>query len=78
VDRLHGIRYNTREHPKVASDRMKPHYNRLANSQRSEERDKVWLNRPTQTTGKSPKLQLSQEGPYKVITRIKDVDYLFP
>jgi hypothetical protein len=30
---------------------------------------------PTRTRGRSPKLQLAWEGPYKVITRINDVVY---
>jgi hypothetical protein len=35
----------------------------------------VWLYRPTSTKGKSPKLQSSWEGPYKVVIRISDVVY---
>jgi hypothetical protein len=35
----------------------------------------VWLYRPTRTSGRSPKLQSSWEGPYKGITRINDVVY---
>jgi hypothetical protein len=35
----------------------------------------VWLYRPTHTKGKSPKLQSSWDGPYKVVTQINDVVY---
>jgi hypothetical protein len=51
---------------------MKARYNHLANSAGFQEGDKVWLYRPTRTSGKSPKLQSSWEGPYKVITWINN------
>jgi hypothetical protein len=35
----------------------------------------VWLYRPTRTKDKSPKLESSSEGPYKIVTRINDVVY---
>jgi hypothetical protein len=74
VDLLHGIHHSVRQQLKVASDRMKALCDRLANSARFQEGDKVWLYRPTpRTRGKSPKLQPSLEGPCKVITRINDV-----
>jgi hypothetical protein len=37
--------------------------------------DRVWLYRPTSTKGRSPKLQSSWEGSYKIIKRINDVVY---
>ncbi|KDR23993.1 hypothetical protein L798_07932, partial [Zootermopsis nevadensis] len=56
-------------------DRMKARYDRLANSAGFQEGDRVWLYHPTRTKGKSPKLQTSWEGPYRVVTRINDVVY---
>jgi hypothetical protein len=52
---------------------MKARYDRPANSIGLQKGDKVWLYCPNQTRGKSPKLQPSWEGSYKVITRINDV-----
>jgi hypothetical protein len=75
LGRLHDIHHYTRQHLKLASDRMKVRYDRLANSAGFKEGDRVWLYRPTRTRGKSPKLQSSWEGPYKVINRINDVVY---
>jgi hypothetical protein len=54
---------------------MKTRYDKLANSTGFHEDDKVWLYRPTRKKGKSPKLQFSWEGPYKVVNRINDVVY---
>jgi hypothetical protein len=65
VERLHD------RHLRVASDRMKVRYDRLANLAGFQEGDRVWLYRRTRTRGRSPKLQSAWEGPYKVITRIK-------
>jgi hypothetical protein len=50
-------------------------YDKLANSAGYHEGNQVWLYRPTQTKGKSPKLQPSWDGPYKIVTRINDVVY---
>jgi hypothetical protein len=75
VERLHDTHHYARRHLKVASDSMKARYDRLANSAGFQEGDHVWLYRPTQTRGKSPKLQSAWEGLYKVITRINDVAY---
>jgi hypothetical protein len=63
---------------KVARNRMKASCDLLANSAGSQEGDHVWLYRPTRTTGKSPKLQPSWQGPYKVITHINDVVFHIP
>jgi hypothetical protein len=68
VDHLHDIHHYARQHLKLASDRMKIRYDKSANSAGYHEG-------PTGTKGKSPKLQSSWEGPYKVITRINDVVY---
>jgi hypothetical protein len=74
VELLHDTHHYARWHLRVASDRMKARYDRLANSAGFQEGD-VWLYLPTQTRGRSPKLQSAWEGPYKVITRINDVVY---
>jgi hypothetical protein len=63
------------QHLKLASDRMKTRYDRLANCAVYHEGDKLWLYRPTHTKGKSTKFQSSWEGPYEVATRINDVVY---
>jgi hypothetical protein len=75
VDHLHDIHSYVRQHLKLARDRMKTRYDKLTNSTGYQEGDSVWLYRPTRTKGKSPKLQSSWEGPYKVVTRINDVVY---
>jgi hypothetical protein len=74
-ERLHDTHHYARRHLRVASDRMKACYDRLANSAGFQEGDRVWLYRPTRTRGRSPKLQSAWEGPYKVINRINDVVY---
>ncbi|PNF17535.1 hypothetical protein B7P43_G16461 [Cryptotermes secundus] len=75
VDHLHDIHDYARRHLKLASDRMKTRYDKLANSAGYDEGDRVCLYRPTRRKGKSPKLQASWEGPYNVVTRINDVVY---
>jgi hypothetical protein len=57
----------------VANNRLKTQYDKLANCMGYQEGERVWLYRLTCTKGKSPKLQSSWEGPYKVITRINYV-----
>jgi hypothetical protein len=54
---------------------MQASYNCLANSARYQEGDEVLLYCITQTRGKSPKLQPSWEGTYKVVIQISDVVY---
>jgi hypothetical protein len=56
VHRLHDIRHYAPQHFKVASDRMKARYDRLANSTGFQEGNKVWLYRPTRTRGRPPTL----------------------
>jgi endoribonuclease Dicer len=75
VDHLHDIPQYARQNLKLASDRMKTRYDKLANSAGYQEGDMVWFYRPIRTKGKSPKLQSSWEGPYKVVNRINDVMY---
>jgi predicted metal-dependent hydrolase len=57
VERLHDIHHFARQHLKAASERIKAHYDWLANSAKFQEGNGVWLYRPTPTRGKSPKLQ---------------------
>jgi hypothetical protein len=75
VGQLHDIHNYARQHLKLASDRMKTRYDKLANSAGYHEGERVWLYRPTRMKGKSPKLQPSWEGPYTIVTRINDVVY---
>jgi hypothetical protein len=75
VERLHDIHHFTRQHLKVASDRMKEPCDQLANSAGFQEGNRVWLYCPTRKRGKSPKLQVCWEGPYIITTRINDVIY---
>jgi hypothetical protein len=75
VAHIHDIHDYARQHLKMASDRMKTWYDKLANSAGYHEGDRVWLYCQKRTKGKSPKLQPACEGPYKIITRINDVVY---
>jgi hypothetical protein len=75
VERLHDTHHYARRHLRVASDRIKVRYDRLANSAGFQEGDIVWLYLPTRTRGRSPKLLSAWEGPYKVVIRINDVVY---
>jgi hypothetical protein len=54
---------------------MKTGCDKLANSAGYQEGDKVWLYRPIRKKVKSPNLQSSWEGPYKIVTWINDVVY---
>jgi hypothetical protein len=71
---LHEIHHYACQHLKVASDRMKAHYDCMANTAGFQEadQDQVWLCHLTWMRGKSPKLQSSWEGPYKMVTQIND------
>jgi hypothetical protein len=75
VDHLRDIHNYARQHLRLASNRMKTRYDKLANCTGYQEGDKVWLYRPTRNKGRSPKLQSSWEGPYKIIKRINDMVY---
>jgi hypothetical protein len=44
MDQLHNIHYYTRQHLKLVSDRMKAHYDHLANSVGFQEDGQVWPN----------------------------------
>jgi hypothetical protein len=72
VDQLHDIHHYAGQHLKVASDRMKAHYDCLANFVGFQTGDQVCLYHPTWTRGISPKLQPSREGLYMVITQINN------
>jgi hypothetical protein len=72
---MHDIHQYARQNLKLAIDRMKTRYDKLANSAGYQEGDRVWLYHPTHMKGKSLKLQSSWEGPYKVVKRINDVVY---
>jgi hypothetical protein len=54
---------------------MKAHYDQLAKLAGFQVGNRVWLYRPTQRRGKSPKMQTCWEGPYLIITLINDVIY---
>jgi hypothetical protein len=54
---------------------MKTGYDKLANCAGYHESDRVCLYHPICMKGKSPKLQCSWEGPYKIVTWINDVVY---
>jgi hypothetical protein len=75
VGHLHDIHRYACQHLKLASDRMKTRYDKLASCTGYHEGNRVWLYHPTPMIGKSLKLQSSWEGPYKVITQINDVVY---
>jgi hypothetical protein len=62
------------QHRKGASEQRKARYDRLADSAGFHESDQVCFYRSIRTRVKSPKLQLSWEGPY-IITPINDVVY---
>jgi hypothetical protein len=70
VDYLHDLQKYGRQHLKMASDRMKTRYDKLASCAGCHEGDKIWLYRPSRMKGNSPKLPSSCEGLYKVITRM--------
>jgi hypothetical protein len=53
---LHNIHNYACQHLKLASDRMKTQYDKLANSTGYHESDRLWLYCPACTKGKSPKL----------------------
>jgi hypothetical protein len=56
VDHLRDIHNYARQHLRLASNRMKTRYDKLANCAGYHEDDRVWLYRPTRTKGRSPKL----------------------
>lgn len=58
-----------------AGEKMKTRYDRTANHRIFGEGALVWLHNPTRRKGKSPKLQPSWDGPYRVVTAINDVTY---
>jgi hypothetical protein len=53
---LYDIHHFARQNLKMASDRMKAHYDQLANSAGFQEGERVWLYQPNRRRGKSIKL----------------------
>ena len=74
-NRLEDVHHYVRRRLRLENDRMKTRYDLRANSAGFKENDVVWLYNPMRRKGRSPKLQRSWEGPYKVVTRINDVVY---
>jgi hypothetical protein len=66
VDHQHDIHDYARQHLKLTV--MKTRYVKLASFTGYHEGDNVWLYHPTCMKGKSPKLQSSWGGPFKIIT----------
>lgn len=75
MERLYDIHHFAHQHEKVASNRIRNHYDQLANVAGFQEGNRVWLYRPTRKRGKSPKLQTCWEGPYLITTQINAVIY---
>jgi hypothetical protein len=75
VDHLHEIHNFVRQHLQVVSNRLRTRYDKLDNCSGYEDGESLCRYRSTHTIGISPKLQYSCEGPYKVMTQIKDAMY---
>ncbi|GBL91130.1 hypothetical protein AVEN_184490-1 [Araneus ventricosus] len=73
--RLESVHAFARERIKLASERMKTHYNSRATNHYFKEGDLVWMYNPKQRRGPSPKLQQNWEGPYTVVKKLNDVVY---
>jgi hypothetical protein len=73
VDHLCDIHNYAGQHLKMASDRMKTRYDKLANSTGYQEGDRIRLYRPTHKKGKSPNLNHHRKA--HTITWINDVVY---
>jgi hypothetical protein len=67
LDHLHDIHSYAHKHLKLASDKMKTRYNRLASCAGYHKAEKMLLCRPDSKKGKSPKLQSSWESRYMVV-----------
>lgn len=72
---LQDIHDYAHQHLKKASHRMKTLYSHLSNSAGYQKGENVWLSRPTRTKRKSPKLQSSWEGTYRLVIWMNDVLY---
>ena len=57
---------------RIKIDRMKAMYDRVANTKDFHEGQLVVLYNPQRKKGLSPKLQISWDGPYKIIKRLND------
>ena len=75
AERLQLAHEEARAKLQFESDRMKTRYDTRVNQSGFEENDKVWFYNPRRVKGRSPKLQKSWEGPYKIITRLNDITY---
>ena len=74
-EKLPSVNEMVRHKIRVASDRMKTRYDLKCNSEEFQAGDLIWLHNPRRRNGRCPKLLLDWEGPYTVVTRIKDVGY---
>jgi hypothetical protein len=74
VDCLHDIQNYVRQHLKLASDRMKTRYDKLANSAGYHEGTECALS-PNPHEGEITQTSIPVGRPYKVVTRINDVVY---
>ena len=72
LERIHSF---AREHLRLASDKMKEHYDSRAAGRKLEEGDVVWLHNPQRKKGLSPKLSRPWQGPYVVTKKINDLVY---
>ncbi|GBM00287.1 Retrovirus-related Pol polyprotein from transposon 297 [Araneus ventricosus] len=73
--RLESVHAFARERIKLASERMKTHYDSRATHHHFKEGDLVWMYNPKRRRGPSPKLQQNWEGPYTVVKKMTDVVY---
>ncbi|GBM01907.1 hypothetical protein AVEN_219021-1 [Araneus ventricosus] len=71
--RLESVHAFARERIKLASERMKTHYDSRATDHHFKEGDLVWVYNLKRRRGPSPKLQQNWEGPYTVVKKLKDV-----
>lgn len=72
-DRLFIAHERARSCLKSAAEHQKKNYNRKTEDCKINEGMHVWLHNPAGKKGKSPKLSLPWEGPYKVVERLTDV-----
>ena len=74
-DRLERVQDFARTHLKVASDRMKLHYDTRASTSQFNRGDPVWLYNPQRKKGISPKLMRPWKGPFTVTKCLNDLVY---
>ncbi len=73
--KLEQVHEFARSRLKIASDRMKLHYDSHQEGYRLEPGDPVWLHNQQRKTGVTTKLVRPWKGPYKVVKRINDLVY---